>query len=185
MFNGLPQFISFIGDMNEVILEVIVLFVEFEYFLLEETDFLKEFFLFVLQILLVSVIVYVFGKQLLDMFLLFENGFVFFQEDLREVDFMSFEFTEPINIGMSINFYFGDHLLEILEFFLLLEMIVFDFVEIFSQFFTKIFFTLQLLLQFLKHLGLVNGTLLTLLFQQLIVVDYGIIVILFDEVDFF
>ncbi len=69
--DGVPELIGLIGDGDKVILEVVVLVVELENLLFEELYFLEEFFLFVFEVLLVSVVVDVFGEELLDMFLLF------------------------------------------------------------------------------------------------------------------
>ena len=63
--------IGLIGDGDKVILEVVVLIVQLRNLLFEELDFLEKFLLFVFEVLFVSVVVDVFGEELLDVFLLF------------------------------------------------------------------------------------------------------------------
>jgi hypothetical protein len=68
-FNGVPKFIGLVSDSDKIILEAVVLIVEFQDFFFEELDFFEEFLLFVLEVLFVGVVVDVFGEELFYVFL--------------------------------------------------------------------------------------------------------------------
>lgn len=59
------------------------------------------------------VVVDIFRQQLLNVFFLIQNYLVLFYQHLGKVGLMYFQFGESLQVGVTVNLDFGDHLLEI------------------------------------------------------------------------
>jgi len=96
----------------------------------------------VFEVLFVSVVVDVFGQELLYVFFLLQNYLILLDQHLGQVAFVDFEFREAFVVGVGVNLDFGDHLLEVFQFLFLLEVVVPYLVEGLSQFLSVVLLVL-------------------------------------------
>lgn len=183
-FDGLTGFLylciklfGLITGLGKVLLECIIFLIESANFSLKVLGFAEQFFLLMLEILLMCIIVDVASEQFLDLSFFVEDLLIFLNQHFLKLLLLLPEHVILHLRIFNIDLYLSNKLLEVLHFFLVIVIIVVQLIVALPQLLPLVFGELQILLHFFDHLGFIDLSLLCFLLHELFVVN-GVVAVL-------